>query len=98
VQDGKEKQKEIQRLRGEKCRKKAKKKGKKKGKKQKRKLTEHTSFKNLNKKKTKKRQPVWVKKFTLEYEEDLNKLQIELLKWQKHVIACRQRRHHKKDY
>ena len=71
--------------------KKAKKKGKKKGKKQKRKLTEHTSFKNLNKKKTKKRQSVWVKKFTLEYEEELNKLQIELLKWQKHVIANEER-------
>jgi polyphosphate kinase 2 len=73
------------------AKKKAKKKGKKKGKKQKTKLTEHTSFKNLNKKKTKKRQPVWVKKFTLEYEEELNKLQIELLKWQKHVIANEER-------
>jgi len=50
-------------------------------------LSEHTSFKNVNKKKTKKRQAVWVKKFTLEYEEELNHLQIELLKWQKHVIA-----------
>jgi len=67
--------------------KKAKKKGKKKEIKLKTKLTEHTSFKNLNKKKRKNRQPVWVKKFTLEYEEELNKLQIELLKWQKHVIA-----------
>jgi len=66
---------------------KAKEKGKKKEKKLKKKLTEHTSFKNLNKKKRKTRQPVWVKKFTLEYEEELNKLQIELLKWQKHVIA-----------
>ena len=51
------------------------------------KLSEHTSFKNVNKKKSKHRQPVWVKKFTLEYEEELNKLQIEILKWQKHVIA-----------
>ncbi len=67
--------------------KKTKEKGKKKEKKLKKKLTEHTSFKNLQKKKTKKRRPVWVKKFTLEYEEELNKLQIELLKWQKHVIA-----------
>ena len=67
--------------------KKTKEKGKKKEKKLKKKLTEHTSFKNLHKKKTKKRQPVWVKKFTLKYEEELNKLQIELLKWQKHVIA-----------
>jgi polyphosphate kinase 2 len=71
--------------------KKTKKKGKKKEKKLKKKLTEHTSFKNVNKKKAKGRQPVWVKKFTLEYEEELNKLQIELLKWQKHVIANEQR-------
>ena len=54
-------------------------------------LSEHTSFKNVNKKKTKKRQAVWVKKFTLEYEEELNHLQIELLKWQKHVIANEER-------
>lgn len=56
-----------------------------------RKLSEHTSFKNIDKKKSKKRQAVWVKKFTLEYEEELRKLQIELLKWQKHVIANGQR-------
>ena len=68
-----------------------KEKGKKKEKKLKKKLTEHTSFKNLHKKKTKKRQAVWVKKFTLEYEHELNKSQIELLKWQKHVIANDQR-------
>jgi polyphosphate kinase len=55
------------------------------------KLSEHTSFKNVNKKKSKSRQPVWVKKFTLEYEEELNKLQIEFLKWQKHVIANEER-------
>jgi polyphosphate kinase 2 len=67
--------------------KKEKEKGKEKEKKLKKKLTEHTSFKNLYKKKTKGRQAVWVKKFTLEYEEELNRLQIELLKWQKHVIA-----------
>jgi len=67
--------------------KKADEKGKKKEKKLKKKLTEHTSLKNVNKKKSKGRQAVWVKKFTLEYEEKLNKLQIELLKWQKHVIA-----------
>jgi len=67
--------------------KKAEEKDKLKEKKLKKKLTEHTSFKNLNKKKTKGRQAVWVKKFTLLYEEELNKLQIELLKWQKHVIA-----------
>ena len=71
--------------------KKKKEKDKKKEKKIKKKLTEHTSFKNVNKKKIKGRKPVWVKKFTLEYEEELNKLQIELLKWQKHVIANEQR-------
>ena len=59
----------------------------KKPKKLKRKLSEHTAFKNKDKKKKKNRKPVWVKKFTLEYEQELNKLQIELLKWQKHVIA-----------
>ena len=58
-----------------------------KNKKLKMKLSEHTSFKNLDKKKTKNRQPVWVKKFHIEYEKELNKLQIELLKLQKHVIA-----------
>ena len=67
--------------------KKSKPKTRPKEKKLKKKLTEHTAFKNLNKKKKKGRTPVWVKKFTLEYEEELNKLQIELLKWQKHVIA-----------
>ncbi len=61
--------------------------GKSKENKLKLKLTEHTSLKNLNKKKSKKRQPVWVKTFHIEYEKELNKLQIELLKLQKHVIA-----------
>ena len=50
-------------------------------------LVEHTAFKNLNKKKKKGRQPVYVKKFTLYYEDELHKLQIELLKMQKHVKA-----------
>ena len=54
-------------------------------KKLKKKLSEHTAFKNKEKKKTKSRRPVWVKKFVLEYEEELHKLQIELLKLQKHV-------------
>ena len=67
--------------------KKKKKNGNQKKKKLKLKLTEHTSFKNLNKKKSKKRQPVWVKTFHIDYEKELNKLQIELLKLQKHVIA-----------
>ena len=59
-----------------------KKEGKKKLKK---KLSEHTAFRNKDKKKKKSRRPVWVKKFTLQYEEQLHKLQIELLKLQKHV-------------
>jgi polyphosphate kinase 2 len=71
--------------------KKSKEKGKKKEKKLKKKLSEHTALKNLNKKKKKGRQAVYVKKFTLEYEEELNMLQIELLKWQKHVIAHEER-------
>jgi polyphosphate kinase 2 len=71
--------------------KKVSEKGSKKETKLKKKLSEHTSFKNINKKKSNKRQAVWVKKFTLEYEEELNHLQIELLKWQKHVIAKEER-------
>jgi len=71
----------------EKNNKKAEEKNNKKRKKLKRKLSEHTSFKNKDKNKSKGRQPVWVKKFTLQYEEELQGLQIELLKWQKHVIA-----------
>jgi len=51
----------------------------------KKKLSEHTAFKNRDKPKKKGRRPVWVKKFTLAYEEELHKLQIELLKMQKHV-------------
>jgi len=54
-------------------------------KKPKKKLSEHTALKNRNKKKTKSRQAVWVKAFTLQYEEELHRLQIELLKMQKHV-------------
>ena len=57
----------------------------KKSKKLKKKLSEHTAFKNKGKPKKKGRQAVWVKKFTLDYEEELHKLQIELLKMQKHV-------------
>jgi polyphosphate kinase 2 len=56
-----------------------------KEKKLKKKLIEHTAYKNKNKKKSHSRQPVWVKKFTLRYEEELRKLQVELLKMQKHV-------------
>jgi len=64
---------------------------KKKPKMTKMKLSEHTAFKNKDKGKKKNRESIWVKKFTLEYEEELHKLQIELLKWQKHVIANEQR-------
>lgn len=56
-----------------------------KGEKLKKKLIEHTAFKNKDKKKSRGRQAVWVKKFTLRYEEELHKLQVELLKMQKHV-------------
>ena len=57
----------------------------KKEKKLKKKLIEHTAFKNKDKPKKKGRQAVYVKKFVLEYEDELHKLQIELLKMQKHV-------------
>ncbi|MDH3258136.1 MAG: polyphosphate kinase 2 [Deltaproteobacteria bacterium] len=68
-----------------------KKQGKKKGKKGKKELKEHTAFDSKDKKKSKKREAVWVSKFTLEYEEELHRLQIELLKWQKYVIANEQK-------
>jgi polyphosphate kinase 2 len=68
-----------------KAKKEVKNKGGKKPKKLKKKLTEHTALKNKDKKKKKSRQAVWVKEFTLSYEEELHKLQIELLKMQKHV-------------
>ena len=58
---------------------------KKKGFKLKRKLSEHTAFKNVNKHKKKDRQAVWVKKATLDYEQELHRLQIELLKMQRFV-------------
>jgi polyphosphate kinase 2 len=58
---------------------------KKKGFKLKKKLSEHTAFKNVNKKQHKNRQAVWVKKATLEYEQELHRLQIEILKMQKYV-------------
>jgi len=54
-------------------------------KKDKRKLSEHTAFKNMDKKNKKDRQAVYVKKFTLRYEEELHRLQIELLKMQQQV-------------
>ena len=57
----------------------------KKNKKRKRKLTEHTAYKNRHKAKSKNRRAVWVKKTTLDYEDELSKLQIELLKMQQYV-------------
>ena len=53
--------------------------------KNKKKLIEHTAFKNKDKKKKKNRTSIWVNKATLRYEDELHKLQIELLKMQKHV-------------
>jgi polyphosphate kinase 2 len=70
---------------GSKAMKEIKAKNDKKSKKLKKKLSEHTAFKNKDKPKKKSRQAVWVKKFTLDYEEELHMLQIELLKMQKHV-------------
>jgi len=67
------------------AKKEVKTKDEKKPKKLKGKLSEHTAFKNKDKPKKKSRQAVWVKTFTLSYEEELHKLQIELLKMQKHV-------------
>jgi len=58
---------------------------KKKGIKLKKKLSEHTAFKNVNKKKKPNRQAVWVKKTTLGYEQELHRLQIEILKMQRFV-------------
>jgi len=55
------------------------------------KLTEHTAMKNKDEKQSPKRQAVWVKKETLAYEEELNRLQIELLKMQGWVRAEGQR-------
>ena len=83
---------EIEEKKTRKGEKKEKKEGKRKGgkkgkKKKKRELKEHTAISFLDKKKKKNRRAVWVSKFTLRYEEELQKLQIELLKWQKHVIA-----------
>ena len=68
-----------------KAKKEMKTKNDEKPKKLKKKLSEHTAFKNKDKPKKKSRQAVWVKKLTLDYEEELHKLQIELLKMQKHV-------------
>lgn len=51
------------------------------------KLTEHTAAKSIEKGKKKKSEPVWVKTATIEYEIELKKLQIELLKMQNYIKA-----------
>jgi polyphosphate kinase 2 len=48
-------------------------------------LSEHTAFRSKDTPKKKGCTVVWVKKDTLKYEEELHKLQIELLKMQQHV-------------
>jgi len=49
------------------------------------KLAEYTAIKNVNKVQKNNRVSVWVKKSTLEYEEELRNLQTELIKLQNHV-------------
>ncbi len=49
------------------------------------KLREHTAFKNSEKTENNDRVPIWVKEFTLDYENELHKLQIELMKMQSKV-------------
>ncbi|NQE53544.1 hypothetical protein C5S29_08120 [ANME-1 cluster archaeon GoMg3.2] len=52
------------------------------------KLAEYTAIRNRDKVQEKNRVSVWVKKSTLEYEEELRNLQIELIKLQNHVKTC----------
>ena len=52
------------------------------------KLAEHTAIKNMDKVQEKNRVSVWVKRSTLEYEEELRNLQTELIKVQNHVKSC----------
>ncbi|MDH3347231.1 MAG: polyphosphate kinase 2 [Desulfobulbaceae bacterium] len=51
----------------------------------KRKLVEFTAFKNIDNKKSKKHTKLWIKSKVLDYEVELHRLQIELLKYQKHI-------------
>jgi polyphosphate kinase len=64
---------------------KANKKDKKKKSKNNQKLFEHTALDNKDNEKKKGYLPVWLKKSMLQYEEELHRLQIELLKLQLHV-------------
>jgi polyphosphate kinase 2 len=52
------------------------------------KLAEYTAIKNMDAVQGKNRVSVWVKKSTLEYEEELRNLQTELIKVQNHVKTC----------
>ena len=52
------------------------------------KLAEHTAIKNRDTVQEKNRVSVWVKRSTLEYEEELRNLQTELIKVQNHVKSC----------
>jgi polyphosphate kinase 2 len=52
------------------------------------KLAEFTAIKNMDKVQETNRVGVWVKKSTLEYEEELRNLQTELIKVQNHVKTC----------
>ncbi len=51
----------------------------------KKKLVEFTAFKNKSNKESKKHTKIWIKSKVLDYEVELHRLQIELLKFQKHI-------------
>ena len=51
----------------------------------KRKLVEFTALKNKDNKKSAKHTKLWIKSKTLDYEVELHRLQIELMKYQKHI-------------
>ncbi len=55
------------------------------------KLAEETAIRNINAKESKNRQAVWIKKWHLQYEEDLRILQIELMKMQQSMQNSGQR-------
>lgn len=54
-------------------------------------LAESTAIRNIDAKKSKNRQAVWIKKWHLQYEEDLRTLQIELMKMQQSMQKTGQR-------
>jgi len=55
------------------------------------KLAEGTAIRNRDEKESKKRQAIWIKKWHLQYEEDLRVLQIELMKMQQSMQASGKR-------